>query len=62
MSGAIAAPAIRSASKPGASPRFFAPGSHEEFIAEHDWGYSPGRVYRIEHQPWKIRGATRPRF
>jgi len=39
-----------------------AAGSHEEFVAEHYWGYSQGREYRVEHEPWKIRGAIRARF
>ena len=34
-------------------------GSHEQFIAEHYWGYSVQRdggtvEYRVEHPPWRI--------
>jgi uncharacterized protein len=39
-----------------------APGSHEEFIAEHYWGYTRrsagGTVeYRVEHPRWSVRTA-----
>ena len=42
-----------------------APGSEEEFIAEHYWGYSAqkGRgcvEYRVEHPPWRVRRAEQP--
>ena len=35
------------------------PGSQEEFIAEHYWGYTRGRdgatrEYRVEHAPWRV--------
>jgi uncharacterized protein YqjF (DUF2071 family) len=35
------------------------PGSHEEFLTEHYWGYSHQRnggclEYRVEHVPWRI--------
>ncbi|MGA9883591.1 MAG: DUF2071 domain-containing protein [Candidatus Acidiferrales bacterium] len=38
------------------------PGSHEEFITEHYWGYarrSPDSTveYRVEHPPWNVRSA-----
>jgi uncharacterized protein len=41
-------------------PMPLAPGSHEEFIAEHYWGYarrSADRTveYRVEHPPWQVR-------
>lgn len=41
-----------------------APGSHEEFIAEHYWGYSRQRdggtvEYRVEHPPWQVWRAER---
>jgi uncharacterized protein len=40
-----------------------APGSHEEFIVEHYWGYSSlprGRAkeYCVAHRPWRISPAT----
>ena len=40
-----------------------APGSFEEFIAEHYWGYTPQRdggtvEYEVQHPPWKIWPAT----
>jgi uncharacterized protein YqjF (DUF2071 family) len=39
------------------------PGSHEEFIAEHYWGYCAQRdggtlEYRVEHPPWRAWRAT----
>jgi uncharacterized protein len=39
------------------------PGSHEEFVAEHYFGYcgqcGGGTVeYQVEHPPWKIWRAT----
>ena len=37
-------------------------GSHEEFIAEHYWGYTAGRggssEYQVEHPPWRIWSGT----
>ena len=41
-----------------------APGSEEEFITEHYWGYARQRdgstlEYRVEHPPWKVWSATR---
>jgi uncharacterized protein YqjF (DUF2071 family) len=38
-------------------------GSHEEFIAEHYWGYCAQRdggtiEYRVEHPPWSVWAAT----
>ena len=43
-------------------PRDLSAGSHEEFIAEHSWGFT--RVsetqtteYRVEHPAWQIRKA-----
>lgn len=37
-----------------------APGSHEEFIAEHYWGYARRSAnviveYRVEHEPWHVQ-------
>jgi uncharacterized protein YqjF (DUF2071 family) len=44
-----------------------APGSHEEFIAEHYWGYSSlprGRAkeYLVAHRPWRVSPATAVEF
>jgi hypothetical protein len=38
-------------------------GSHEEFIAEHYWGYSVQRdggtcEYQVRHPPWRVAAAT----
>lgn len=43
------------------------PGSHEEFIAEHYWGYarrSPDETdeYRVEHPPWRVQASAAARF
>jgi hypothetical protein len=35
-------------------PRLAAPGSLEEFITEHYWGYSRRFEYRVEHPPWRL--------
>src|SRR2546422_6232039 len=40
-------------------------GSHEEFIAEHYWGYTAGKhtsEYRVEHPRWKIWRANTASF
>lgn len=47
--------------------RQLAPGSHEEFIAEHYWGYtrrSPDSTdeYRVEHPPWLVRASETASF
>jgi hypothetical protein len=47
----------------GGPSRRPAPGSHEEFIIEHYWGYSsPARggakEYSVAHRPWRISPAT----
>ncbi|MGH9662459.1 MAG: YqjF family protein [Bryobacteraceae bacterium] len=34
------------------------PGSGEEFITEHYWGYSEAREYRVEHPRWRIWRAS----
>ncbi len=44
-----------------------AAGSEEEFIGEHYWGYTGLRdggtsEYRVEHPPWKVRGACEARL
>ena len=41
------------------APSFAAPGSVEEFITEHYWGYARQRdggtlAYEVQHPPWKI--------
>jgi uncharacterized protein YqjF (DUF2071 family) len=38
------------------------PGTIEQFIAEHYWGYSASREYRVEHEPWRVRTAVKARF
>lgn len=48
-------------------PRPLDAGSHEEFIAEHYWGYarrSQGATdeYRVEHPPWRVQAAAAARF
>lgn len=40
-----------------------APGSHEEFITDHAWGYTRQRdggtiEYHVEHERWAVRRAT----
>ncbi len=43
-------------------PQPLVPGSHEEFIAEHYWGYTARRggssEYQVEHPPWRIWSGT----
>jgi uncharacterized protein YqjF (DUF2071 family) len=43
-------------------PQPLVPGSHEEFIAEHYWGYTARRAgtseYQVEHPPWRIWSGT----
>jgi len=46
-------------------PEAMAPGSHEEFIAEHYWGYAAQRdggavEYEVEHPPWRVWRALDP--
>jgi hypothetical protein len=41
-----------------------APGSEEEFVIEHYWGYAAQRdsgtvEYKVEHPPWRLASATR---
>ncbi|MEO6872942.1 MAG: DUF2071 domain-containing protein [Chthoniobacterales bacterium] len=47
-------------------PAFVTPGSLEEFITEHYWGYNTHRgrstQYQVEHPSWRIWRATEPRF
>jgi uncharacterized protein YqjF (DUF2071 family) len=44
------------------SPVLVAPGSLEEFITEHYWGYTSRRgqcaQYQVEHPPWRVWHAT----
>jgi len=47
----------------GCAPQPLAPGSEEEFIAEHYWGYSVQRnggtsEYNVQHPPWRVATAT----
>jgi uncharacterized protein len=42
-------------------------GSHEQFIAEHYWGYAAQRdggcvEYQVEHPSWKVRQTRRAQF
>ena len=44
-----------------------APGSEEEFVAEHYWGYTQQRdggtlEYEVEHPPWRVARARDARF
>lgn len=46
-----------------ARPEAPAPGSEEEFITEHYWGYTAladgrCREYEVRHEPWKVRRAA----
>ena len=47
-------------------PQESAPGSHEEFITEHYWGYTARRSglseYRIEHPRWRLWPAQTTKF
>ena len=46
------------------SPTEPEPGSHEEFITEHYWGYCAKRAgtleYRVEHPRWRVWNAWNP--
>jgi uncharacterized protein YqjF (DUF2071 family) len=49
------------------SPVSLIPGSEEEFIAEHYWGYCSQRdggtvEYQVEHPPWRVWRASQPQF
>jgi uncharacterized protein YqjF (DUF2071 family) len=49
------------------SPSYPAPGSEEEFITEHYWGYTVRRgggatEYRVEHPPWRVWRAAEARL
>ena len=47
-------------------PNSFEPGSLEEFITEHYWGYTArgGRCtqYQVEHPPWRVWPTTNAKF
>jgi len=48
---------------PASEPRPLIPGSEEEFIAEHYWGYTAQRdggacEYRVDHSPWRVASAS----
>lgn len=47
-------------------PAFVAPGSLEEFITEHHWGYNAHRgrstEYRVEHPSWRVWRAADTQF
>ena len=49
-----------------AKPESAEPGSHEEFITEHYWGYTARRgtcsEYRVEHPRWQLWKAATTRF
>jgi uncharacterized protein YqjF (DUF2071 family) len=40
-------------------PGLATPGSLEEFITEHYWGYSSRLEYRVEHPPWRLWQTSR---
>jgi hypothetical protein len=49
------------------TPVYPAPGSEEEFITEHYWGYVPQRdgsslEYRVEHPQWRVWRASAARL
>ena len=48
-------------------PELSAPGSEEQFITEHYWGYAVQRnagctEYRVAHPPWRVWRATSAQF
>ena len=47
-------------------PQLVVPGSLEEFITEHYWGYNEHRgrttQYQVEHPPWRVWRATNAQF
>jgi uncharacterized protein len=49
------------------NPTLPTPGSQEEFIAEHYWGYAAQRdggciEYKVAHPPWRVRSAQTAAF
>lgn len=51
--------------RPTGHPALLLSGSHEEFIAEHYWGYTRQRdggtvEYHVEHAPWQVRRIPAP--
>src|SRR6185436_4796367 len=52
------------AARTSGAPLPLRPGSEEEFILDHEWGWSRQRdggtkEYRVEHPPWKRRAVDR---
>ena len=52
---------------PGGTDTAPLPGSHEEFITDHEWGYTRQRdggtiEYRVQHDLWPVRRATNVRI
>jgi uncharacterized protein YqjF (DUF2071 family) len=48
-------------------PQPLSPGSHEEFIAEHYWGYTAQRdgstvEYRVTHPTWRVSASSEARL
>jgi uncharacterized protein YqjF (DUF2071 family) len=48
-------------------PSPLTPGSHQEFIAEHYWGYCPQRdggtiEYKVDHPPWRVWSSKETRL
>jgi uncharacterized protein len=53
--------------KPTGQPYILKPGSEEEFIAEHYWGYTrhsdaSTTEYKVEHPPWKVWSVKESTF
>ena len=49
------------------TPELPPPGSEQQFISEHYWGYSTARgmgtiEYRVEHPSWRVWNCTRAQF
>ena len=67
MAGTPAAAGTNWARRSRRAPAFPAPGSQEEFITEHYWGYTRQRdgstvEYQVEHPQWRVWSATDARF
>ena len=66
MNGSVTDESNSSRLQPRANPQSIQPGSLEEFITEHYWGYTArGRrctEYQVEHPPWRVWPATEPQF
>ena len=54
------------AAQTAGEPAFVRPGSLEEFITEHYWGYNAYRgrssQYQVEHPSWRVWRASDPQF